>query len=294
MRVSYFAGRALVVIGGAVLAGTPSVAEPGAKALWELSGFEAPESSLPDVAAGVVYVSNIAGKPADKDGNGYVSKISLDGKMIEAKWVTGLNAPKGLVKAGDKLFVADIDKLVEIDVKSGKISAQYDAPGATFLNDTAVDAAGNVYVSDMMENAIWRLSGGKLEEWLKTDALINPNGLFVQGETLIVAAWGAMAEDWSTKVPGHLLQVSLKDKSLTDLGSGKSVGNLDGLEPMGADSFLVTDWAAGRLFRIMRSGDAVEVLDLPSGSADIGYDGASKTVFIPLMNDGKVAAYTVK
>ena len=45
--------------------------------LWEASGFQNPESALPDVAGGILYVSNVAGGPGDKDGNGFISKVSL-------------------------------------------------------------------------------------------------------------------------------------------------------------------------------------------------------------------------
>ena len=51
----------------------------------------------------------------------------------------------GLVNG--RLYVADIDKLVEIDAESGKIIARYDAPGAQFLNDVAAAPDGTVYVS---------------------------------------------------------------------------------------------------------------------------------------------------
>ena len=100
-------------------------------------------------AEGIAYVSNVAGKPTDKDGNGFISKISLkDGKVVTLEWATGLDAPKGLALVGDTLYAADIDKLAEINTKTGKIVALHDAPGATFLNDVAADGKGNVYVSD--------------------------------------------------------------------------------------------------------------------------------------------------
>lgn len=275
----------LITCAGHALAGEAPV-----KA-WELAGFEAPESALPDVAAGVVYVSNVAGKPTDKDGVGYISKVSPEGKMIEAKWIDGLNAPKGLVKSGDKLYVSDIDRLVEIDVTQGKVVGIHEAPGAEFLNDTAVDGDGNIYVSDMMTNTIWRLAGGKLEVWLKSDDLQNPNGLLVEGDTLIVAAWGKMTDGWATKVPGHLLKVSLTEKSVSSLGDGTPIGNLDGLEPLDGDTFLVSDWMNGKVYKVARSGKATEILTLTQGSADLGYAPTTKLAFIPMMNDGKLLAY---
>lgn len=259
--------------------------------VWETAGFQNPESALPDTEAGIIYVSNVAGGPGDRDGNGYISKLGLDGKIVTEKWVTGLDAPKGLALSGGKLFVADLDNLVEIDVASGTIVTKHAAAGAKILNDVAVDGEGRIYTSDWPGNAIWRLSGGTFEKWLESGELKNPNGLFVDKDKLIVATWGAMAADFSTTTPGNLLTVNLADKAIANLGDGKPVGNLDGIEPFDADSFLVTDWVAGKVFQIARSGEAKELLKLGQGSADLGYIAASRTAIIPLMVDGKVVAY---
>lgn len=259
--------------------------------VWEATGFQNPESALPDTETGTIYVSNVAGGPADRDGNGFISKLGLDGKIVAEKWVSGLDAPKGLALSGGKLFVADLDKLVEIDVASGNIVTRHEATGAKILNDVAADGQGQVYVSDWPGNAIWRLSGGTFEKWLESDKLKNPNGLLVESGKLIVAAWGVMEADFSTKTPGNLLVVDLADKSISDLGNGKPVGNLDGIEPFDADSYIVSDWVGGKVFQITRSGDAKELLTLGQGSADLGYISASRTAIIPRMVDGKVVAY---
>ena len=259
--------------------------------LWETAGFQNPESAIVDTASNVIYVSNVAGGPGDRDGNGYISKLSLDGKVTAEKWVTGLDSPKGLGLHGGKLFVADLDKLVEIDVATGTIVTKHEAAGAKILNDVAIDGEGNVYTSDWPGNAIWRLSGGTFEKWLESDKLANPNGLLIDGDKLIVAAWGAMEADFSTKTPGNLLAVNLADKSISNLGNGKPVGNLDGLERFDADSFIVTDWVAGKVFQITRAGDAKELLVLGQGSADLTYNATTRTAIIPLMVDGKVVAY---
>ena len=275
----------------AVLAG--AYAQP--VVLWETTGLKTPESALPVPAEGFAYVSNVAGQPTDKDGNGFISKVSLaDGKVIALEWAKGMDAPKGLALAGGKLYTADIDKLVEIDPKSGKIVAKYDAPGATFLNDVAVDAKGDVYVSDSNTSTIWKLSGGKLEKWIDDPALKFANGLYVDGDKLIVAAWGAPGTSAKkTSEPSNLLAVSLADKKITDLGDGTPVGNLDGIEPIG-DDFLVTDWVAGALYRIDRKGKATQLLDLDQGSADIGYVPETGLLLIPMMMSDKLVAYKVQ
>lgn len=270
---------------------SPAKEEKSKDTLWELTGLSNPESALPDTAAGVIYVSNVAGEPTAKDGNGFISKVSLDGKMIAKDWVTGLDAPKGLAMANGHLFAADIDKLVEIDPADGKIVATYDAKDAKFLNDVAADAVGRVYVSDMATNTIWRLSAGTFEPWLTSPAVKNPNGLKVQGDKLIIAAWGPM----DGKGPlGNLVEVGLSDKVIRDLGDGKPVGNLDGLEPFDDGSFLVTDWMAGKLYKIEPSGKVTELKSLSQGTADIGYIPETRTLLLPMMKDDKLVAYKLE
>jgi sugar lactone lactonase YvrE len=262
--------------------------------LWETTGLKTPESALPVPAEGFAYVSNVAGKPTDKDGNGFISKVSLaDGKIIALEWAKGMDAPKGLALAGGKLYAADIDKLVEIDPKTGKILAKYDAPGSQFLNDVAADPQGTVYVSDSDTSTIWRLAGGKFEKWLEDPALKFPNGLHVSGDKLIIAAWGAPGTSAQSPAPANLVQVTIADKKISDLGDGRPVGNLDGIEPIG-DDFLVTDWVAGALYRIDRKGTPTLLIDLKQGSADIGYVPETGLLLIPMMMDDKLVAYKVQ
>ena len=76
-----------------------------------------------------------------------------------------------------------------------------------------------------------------------------------------------------------------------NVGSGTPVGNLDGIDPLDADNFLVSDWVAGKVFQMSRTGDVKEVLAISQGTADLNVDPASRTAYIPLMVDGKVVAY---
>jgi sugar lactone lactonase YvrE len=262
---------------------------------WSLDGFQAPESAVLDTERNALYVSNVAGEPNGKDGVGFISKVSPEGTMEEAEWVTGLDAPKGMVLHEGMLYVSDIDRLVEINVETGEIANSWAAEGAQFLNDTAVDDAGRVFVSDMATNAVYVLENGALSVWLKDEALQHPNGLDVDNGRLIVAAWGQeMQPDFSTKVPGHLLAVDLESKAISPLGNAQPIGNLDGLEPDGAGNWLATDWIGGALFRIKEDGSSEQLLDLNMGSADLEYVQDGKLAIIPMMMDGKLVAHRIE
>jgi sugar lactone lactonase YvrE len=294
MRTRKIGVSLIAVLGTAAWlgAGQPAVAQ--GEPVWEATGLMGPESAVYNATSRILYVSNVNGGPMDRDGNGFISKLSADGQVVETHWVTGLDAPKGMVLHGERLFVSDIDRLVAIQVKTGRIVGSYLAPGAKFLNDVTADGAGRIYVSDMMDDAIYRLDGNVFELWLKSPALENPNGLTVEGDELRVAAWGVMTDGFATKVPGHLKSVSIQTKTITSLGSGTPVGNLDGLEPDGRGNYLVTDWMAGGLYRIAPTGEAELLLDLNQGSADLLVLDSGRLVIIPMMMDGTVRAYKIE
>lgn len=262
--------------------------------LWETPGFKNPESVVYDPRNDVLYVSNVNGEPTAKTGDGFISRLSLDGNILELEWVTGLHAPKGTAVHGDRLYVADIDALVEIDIATGSIIERHVVDDAQFLNDVAAGNDGVVYVSDMALDRIHRLKDGEFTIWLESAELENPNGLYVEPDRLIVAAWGIMTDGFATETPGHLKAVSLSDKTVTSIGPGDPVGNLDGVERDIDGDYYVTDWMAGKLLHIMPDGTVETLLDLNQGSADLGYVPDKNLLLIPMMLDNKVLAYSVR
>ncbi len=277
-----------IVIGTKVQAASLSL-------LWatETSELKTPESVIYDLKRNVLYVSNINGSPMEKDGNGFITKLSTDGNLIDLKWASGdLSAPKGMAIANDHLFVTDISRVVEIDLEDGKLIKTYPVAEAVFLNDAVADNEGNVYISDMMTDSIYRIKNGMIELWLKSEKLASPNGLAIDQDKLIVGSWGVMdGEGFATTIPGHLLIVSLYTKEISDLGNANPVGNLDGVEITANGDFLVTDWMAGTLFRIDRQGHAETLANLNQGSADLEYIQEKNLLLIPMMKDHKIVAY---
>ena len=265
-------------------------AEP--QKVWEASGFKQPESVVFDRASGAIYVSNVNGEAMQKDGNGFISKLGPDGKVVTMEWVKGLDGPTGLALANGKLYAADVDQIAEIDIAKGEIIKRYEATGSKFLNDLASDKTGRVYASDMVTNSIWVLDGGKLSLLMQDDALDNPNGLLAEDGRLVVASWGKIAPDFSTKVPGHMKAVDLATKKVSALGDSTPAGNFDGVEPDGKGGYLVTDWVSGGLFQVAKDGKPTRLLPLTKGSADLGV-GPDGIIMIPMMMDGTVQAYKV-
>ena len=275
--------------------GTTYAAENKLEMQWQLSsGLMTPESVIYDAKHDVLYVSNINGGGLDKDGNGSISKVSLDGKMLQADWVTGLNGPKGLAIYGGKLYTADIDTLVEIDIEKGQIENRYTVDDAGFLNDVTADNEGNIYVSDMAKDRIHRLHDGKFEIWLEGEALENPNGLNFTEDDIVLGSWGKMTNGFATEVPGHLKRISLTTKQISSVGDGSPVGNLDGVEGNDETGFYVTDWFNGKLFYFTAKGEVTTLLELNQGSADLEYIQDKNLLIIPMMKDNLLNAYKIK
>ena len=262
--------------------------------VWELSdGIESPESAYLDTDSGFLFLSQIGqGGGQGKDGDGWISKLTPDGKMLKNKWVTGLNAPKGLRSHAGRLWVTDIDRLVGINIATGEIVETVTVPNAKFLNDLACDNNGTVYIADMIASKIYQYRNGDLSVFAEGEALESPNGLLVIENRLVVAAWG-YTTNFSPKVPGRLFSLDLKTKAKT-LITPKPTGNLDGVESDGHDGFVVTDWVAGKVLNIAADGTTHEALTLSKGTADHAYLPSKNLLILPRMTDNKVTAYHLK
>ena len=260
----------------------------GPAKLWEIGGLPGAECAILD--GGAIYVSNVNGDPMGKDAKGYIAKVSMDGKTAD-KWVDGLKAPKGLAISKGKMYVGDVDELVEIDMATAKIVAKHKAEGAGLLNDVAADAAGNIYTSDTGGGGIYKLSGGKLEKWADDKVLAGANGLLVEGDNLIVNTWGVMTGNgFETSALGRIVSISLKDKKITELDGGKPIGNLDGFASLGGGCYIVSDWMAGKIFKFTSGGKIEPIMDLGKGNADLTYDPATKIMYVPHMMENKLIA----
>lgn len=262
--------------------------------VWELEGFDAPESAYYSASHKLIFVSNVAGGPGDKDKKGWISTVSPDGKLIKEKWVSGLNAPKGLRSHKGILWVADIDELVGINIKLGKILERRKISGAKMLNDVAIDTLnGSVFVSDTMSERIYKYNNGKVTVFAKGEELEHPNGLLIQPSGLIVASWGkGMGDDWSTKIPGTLFSLDLSSKKKQAI-TKEPLGNLDGVEIYNND-YIVSDWSAGKVYQVTKKGEVSLLLSGLKGAADLGLVIGKKLLIVPAMSENKVRAYKLK
>ena len=249
--------------------------------LWETSNeLKVPESVFYN-NDDILYVSNINGNSTDEDGNGFISKLSLTGEIKELKWAEGMDAPKGMGRAGNFLYVTDINKVHKISFTTGKIKKTLKVDEAKFLNDIDVHSSGDVYVSDMQTSKIYRIKNGRINLWLSDEKLNRTNGLFATEDYLYIGMANA------------IVRVGYKHKEI--LPFIENSGSVDGLKQLNDGRLLFSDWQ-GRIYSASSDGTVVKLLDTRSvdkNAADIEYSKQRKMLFVPTFSANTVSAYKV-
>jgi sugar lactone lactonase YvrE len=245
---------------------------------WETDTlFKVPESVLFEEEEKVLFVSNIDGASGAKDGKGFISKLSTNGKVIKLRWVDGLHAPKGMGVFGKNIYVTDVDALVTIERKSGKITSTLPIPGAKFLNDLTIDPSGNLYASDSETGIIHKIAGNEITPLITGRK--RPNGVLWYLGQLFFADAGTL---YSYTVDGNIREIAKGMETSTD-----------GIEAVDADHYLVSSWI-GAIYYVANNGTVTELLSTKEqkiNTADIGYNPSAKIIYVPTFFGNRVVAY---
>jgi len=253
---------------------------------WETTGFAMPESVVADPNSNWVYVSNIVNNKT----SGYISRVSKSGKVDNYKWLEGLNQPCGLAIYGNLLYAGDQDKLHIIDIEKGEIIKSLSTETAMTLNDVAISKNGQVFISDVMSGKIFTIKNDKLVVWIENTKFTHPNGLYVDGENLIVADLGnKLNSDASPLIPGSVYKVNISDKGVTLINPSYQLGGLDGIVKVG-NNYVITNNSGGELYAISDK-ERLLLGSFSRGIADLGSEG--QTIYIPNFA-GTVSSYSLK
>ena len=248
--------------------------------LWQTDTIVAiPESVLPDLKSNISYISLIDGGGWDADGKGGVAKLGIDGKNYDPNWITGLNAPKGLGIYGNRLYAADINQVVVVDIKNGKIEKKITIDSATGLNDITVDKNGIVFVSDSRKANVWRIENDIPVLYLEN--LPGVNGLKSIGDDLYIGEGKSFVKANGQKQLTKIVELPQP---------------IDGIEPVGNGDFICSAWS-GYIFYVYADGHFDLMLDShleKMNTADIGYDPTKRIVFVPTFLAKKIVAYSLK
>lgn len=259
----------------------------------QITGLQHPQNFLADPASAHYYISNANGDPDAKDNNGFITKLDHEGKVVNPRFIQGgeggtvLHAPKGMAIVNTLLYVADIDAIRVFDLTTGRstavvlVTSLHDpkltpAPG---LSDLAVATNGILYATDTAANTIYRIDPAHdhaIRILVRDTGLSGPRGIAIHPKTghLIVGSWHT----------GKIFDVS-PDGTMMELVSNgffsSRFHNLDGLDYDSWGNLYISDFTAGKIWR-MRPNQKFDVIAefLPT-PAGIGIDRNKNLILVP-------------
>lgn len=263
--------------------------------LLRVPGLSLPESALWDPEADVYLVSNIGGEPFAADDNGYIARISPEGRLVD-RWIDGaapdvtLHSPRGLALVGERLFVADLSVVRVFDRRSGKPLGEIAVPGAVMLNDLAA-RGDKVLATDSglppakqpagASHGVYEIDpGGAVTPLLAAPDLGRPNGLAVVGGAIWIATYGS----------GELAR--LCGAALCDRQK-LPAGGLDGIVVDG-ESWYVSSWEGEAVYAGRPGGPWRAIVEKAPGSADLGWDAKRRRLLIPRLEAGELEIRAVR
>jgi gluconolactonase len=248
----------------------------------KITGLKTPESVV-QAKDGNIYISEI--NEFGKDGDGQISKVDKDGNVTV--FATGMDDPKGIASMGDKLYVADKNRVLEVN-KDGTwqvYGAQMAFPGTpVFLNDIVTDKPGNLYVSDSGDlksgGQIYKIAKGGEKVTIVVDSknpdILAPNGLLFEGRNNLLSV------DFES---GILYRVNISTGKTTKLAEG--FGGGDGMVKTSAGKIFISDWKNGKVYRIA-AGKAQVIKEGYKAAADIALSNDEKYMMVPDMKAGEL------
>lgn len=199
-----------------------------------------------------------------------------------------LNGPKGTAIINGVLYVADLERIVGIDLGSGRKVKEINLSsyGTSFTNDLAVKDAKTLFVSttDIGKIFMVDLKSGKAQT---VADLKGANGIWYNKADNHLYGCGFVASDFKD---GQIIEVTWLNRKPVAERIGGFAGAFDGLALQDRHTLLVSDWvapdhAAGFIERIdLVTKKAVKLsLPLMHGPADFYLDPKTKRLVIPVL-----------
>ncbi len=282
----------------------PEVPEGHGVLIVQDVGLDAPQSILYDSLGDAYLVSNSPGADEDREGRGFISRLTPKGKVETLRWIGGgssgtrLNAPKGMALRGDTLYVADLECVRLLHRVTGRSSGSICLSGNAVLNDVTVDADGVLYATGAgsvvadpgavspppanrappdpaaMGPAIYRIElGGRVEVALQGEELGIPNGIAASPRGIF----------FSSLKTGTIAQLTPSGPRRVLRGSDWSLQGIVFL-PDGSFAFSNRSDSTVLYVRAKYGGSRGEVFTLVrevSGPGDLGYDSRRGKILIP-------------
>lgn len=262
-------------------------------------GFAVPESIEYYADGDIYFVSNVKGHPLDMDGNGFISKLSPAGDILESRWLESrpesytLHGPKGLAIAGNHLYVADLQEVHIFSLPEGNHLRTIPIEGASVLNGASPASDDSIIVSDTGyaksedgiapsgTDALYRVwQDGRYELIAQDESMGNPNGVYYVSDTeILVVTFGS----------GELFRMNMNGER--ENLSKPPLGTLDGVEKLADGRILVSSWEGDAIYALDIDGNYSTLVSSVKDVADLGFDSRRNRLLMPLTNSNQIAIH---
>jgi hypothetical protein len=261
------------------------------------AGFMTPAAVIHDAVADVYIVSNIAGRPGEEDGQGFLSRVSPDGEVLDLRWIDlagadlPLHSPKGMALQGDTLFVADLTCVRGFDRVTGERLVRTCVEDATWITDVDVGPEGSIFIVDSglrpgvdaLEatgtDAVYRLQvveGRGGSTLARSEELGHPMGIAVGARGIFVTTAGT-GEIFRLTATGDRTQVYPR--------SGR---HFDGIVFLPDGGFAYSSWSDSAIFRVGGDGRITRLLEGITEPGGLGYDAGRNRLLIAVSGEDRI------
>ena len=241
-----------------------------------VEGLSRPEAVRYDPELDVFFVANFNGDSAG-DANGFVSKVSADGEILELKFMQGserwpFHGGRGMYVDGRGLWVLDAGGAHFFDRRSGEQLdfVDFSAFDLGFLNDIVMANDGALYVTDTGTDSLYRMSDGSVSLAAKTPISANGIALNPDNGRLLLMPWRGVLE---------FFEWDVESGEFTSIGKAEGGGNFDGVEFV--EGRILSASQEDSSLHLMTDGVDRQFITLPGRPADIGIDTKRKRVAVP-------------
>ena len=250
--------------------------------------LKAPQSTAVDPGKGY-FIANANGDPGNRDNHGFITKLNQEGEIVDLHFIqdgqgpTVLHSPTGMVLVDQHLFVADLDTVRIFDKTTGEpvFSISLVRHNCSSLAGLTATADGRLYVSDTHTNAIYQIDPAQDYEvsLLVQDAsLSGPRGLTINPRS------------------GHLVGVSWNDGKIFEIDEEGNIKelmantffsrrfyNLDGIDFDRFGSMYVSDFTAGKVWRIRPDFKKEVIAEFLISPAGLAVDRQNHLILVPYL-----------
>jgi len=215
-----------------------------------IDGLLHPESVAVDAEGETFYAANIGNElaPSEKDGDGFITRLNADGTIETLRFLPStatdatLDAPKGTVVLDNRLYTADVDRIVgfhlEDRTKIAEVSLEDE--GVTFLNDVTVMDSQTLFASGSDQGRVYRVD---LADGTATALDVEIPG--VNGLTYSASEGVLYAVTFGGEQGGQLWTLPLNEDGAVEETSSRTLvegGRFDGVVLRPNGRVLISDW----------------------------------------------------